>query len=119
MSKPSVHLDLSEAGWLGLYSIRDRIADEFGPVMTLKNHAVAFRNFQAFSKSVSENASAGLPTDYELVFLGAFHRTKGAVRPQALPRVITNSSGELEDSVPGFETGFEDGYEPGYEHMPL
>ena len=50
-----------------IYTIRDKVAEEVGPLFQAKNDAVAIRQFKQLIKD-SEN-----PEEYELLFLGDFN----------------------------------------------
>ncbi|GMO29634.1 MAG: hypothetical protein Ta2B_10630 [Termitinemataceae bacterium] len=58
-----------------LYSVRDRVANEFGPIFQAKNDDVAWRNY--FSLLTNSNVTDML--DYELVRLGSFDVDTGKI----------------------------------------
>lgn len=57
-----------------LYSVKDIVADEFGPVFEAKNHAVANRAYRKLLLDNVANAS-----DYELHCIGDFDSEKGVI----------------------------------------
>jgi len=64
-----------------LYSIKDVVADEFGPVFQSVNDGVAVRS------AVNVLKSAENPADYELYRIGAFNSDTGALAPEHAERI--------------------------------
>jgi len=60
---------------INLYSIRDGLAEEFGPVYQAKNHGVASRNYRNLMKQNSiENGS-----EFKLFMVGQFDPETGGI----------------------------------------
>lgn len=57
-----------------LYSIKDNVAEEYGPVFIAKNDGVAARNFNALVKQEHVRVE-----DYTLYCLGEFDNDKGEI----------------------------------------
>lgn len=53
-----------------MYSIYDKVADDFGPVFEAVNDAVAMRQYNIVCQKVD------YPNDYELVHIGSFNGTE-------------------------------------------
>lgn len=60
----------------GLYSIKDVVAEEFGPVFEAVNNGVAIRNFSNVLKETK------YPEDYELYKLGNYDESTGEIIPE-------------------------------------
>lgn len=67
-----------KAGEFGVYSIRDTIAEEFGPIFTAKNEGVAIRSFFQLLKGDPATNQA----DYTLHRLGTWDRDTGKLIAQ-------------------------------------
>lgn len=78
----------------GLYSVRDRVACEFGPVQHCKNDAVAVRMFRAALEKASR------PDEYELFQVGEMDTDSGNVSGflRQIPIVV---EGYVEDDQNG------------------
>lgn len=59
----------------GLYSIKDVVADEFGPIYEAVNDGVAIRNFSKILQEVT------YPEDFELYKVGEFDVKTGEIMP--------------------------------------
>lgn len=76
-----------------LFSVRDRAADQYGPVFQAVNTAVASRAMvQMMSKVPSYDRDS-----FQLVYIGDFDDQKGAVAPVIPPVVIDYSMPKLSD----------------------
>lgn len=64
---------------LKMYSIKDLIADEFGPIQLLKNDAVATRMFKNIMLQEAKNNIN--PEDFRLYCVGEFNNATGEVSP--------------------------------------
>lgn len=60
---------------MNLYSIRDNVAEEFGPIFQAKNHAIAKRNF---INLIDENKGMS-KEDYQIVSMGTFDTETGEI----------------------------------------
>ena len=58
---------------IGLYSVKDVVAEEFGPVFMAVNDGVALRSFGKLLKDVPE------PQEYELYSVGVFKPDSGRI----------------------------------------
>lgn len=77
-----------------LYSVKDLVADECGPVITAKNDAVATRMFIGL---VTSDKSIN-PNDYQLLYLGVFDTSSGIVKGNELPALVSvKFTDEVED----------------------
>lgn len=56
-----------------IYSIKDTVAQEFGPIFQAKNDDVALRNFHSALLKVPN------PEEYELYYLGTFDVDTGSL----------------------------------------
>jgi len=66
---------------ISLYTIRDKVAEECGPVFQATNDGVAVRStVKILSQSVD-------PNDYELLCIGAFNTETGAIAPEHVRQV--------------------------------
>lgn len=79
----------------GLYSIRDRVACEFGPVQHCKNDAVAVRMFM----KAMEKAST--PEDYELFHVADMEMDTGEVIGGGARQIPIVVEGFVEDEQNG------------------
>lgn len=78
----------------GLYSIRDNVAEEFGPVFVAKNLQVAIRNFRMTFKG-----NEGLfPEDYTLYVLAEFDSTSGVITALDEAKFILNGKEDSDGS---------------------
>lgn len=59
-----------------LYTIKDKIADEYGPIFQAVNDGVAVRSTAQVIRDAPD------PNDYELYCVGAFNSDTGAVAPE-------------------------------------
>ena len=59
--------------YIGLYSVKDAVAEEFGPVFMAVNDGVALRSFRKLIHDVPE------PQEYELYSVGAFKPESGRI----------------------------------------
>lgn len=59
--------------YIGLYSVKDVVAEEFGPVFMAVNDGVALRSFGKLIQDVPE------PQEYELYSVGVFKPDSGRV----------------------------------------
>lgn len=74
-----------------LYSIRDRLAQEFAPIFEAKNDEVADRVVrQLMAKSPGLNLS-----DFELYRLGSFSYTDGFLDPEINPILVSSEYASL------------------------
>lgn len=78
-----------------LYTIKDRVADECGPVITAKNDAVATRVFIGLIADAKDVKTA----DFDLLYLGDFDNVSGKITGTAVPCVVSIKFGnsEVED----------------------
>lgn len=74
----------------GLYSIRDKVAEEFGPVFVAKNLQVAIRNFRMMFHG---NAQI-FPTDYALYVLAEWDPRTGSIKALDDPKFILEGQEE-------------------------
>lgn len=77
-----------------LYSVKDIVADEFGPVFEAKNHAVANR---AYRKLLLDNVAN--PSDYELHFIADFDSEKGVIVVNDHSSFVDNNVAEVIENV--------------------
>lgn len=66
---------------VNLYSVRDSVAKEFGPIYCCKNDDVARRAYSQLMKDVNS------PVDFDLYFVGAFDTDTGIICPSEPLRV--------------------------------
>lgn len=66
----------------GLYTIKDNVANEFGPLLTAKSDAVAIRQFQSVVKSTD------YPDDYDMYRIGSFDENTGEIKDMHL-RIVS------------------------------
>ena len=59
--------------YIGLYSVKDVVAEEFGPVFMAVNDGVALRSFGKLIQEVPE------PQEYELYSVGVFKPDSGRI----------------------------------------
>lgn len=60
---------------MGLYSVYDRLAEEYGPVFEAPTNAVACRSFEILMKE----AKIGKVSEYKLLSLGSVDHTTGEI----------------------------------------
>lgn len=77
-----------------LYSVKDIVADEFGPVFEAKNHAVANRAYRKLLLDNVANAS-----DYELHCIGDFDSEKGVITVGDYSSFVDNNVSEVIENV--------------------
>lgn len=77
---------------VGIYTIRDRKADECAPLFISKNHATALRMFEQACGSSDELRR--YPDDYELLFMGFYDMYKASIEPIA-PAVFIASGADF------------------------
>ena len=68
--------------YIGLYSVKDVVAEEFGPVFMAVNDGVALRSFSKLIQDVPE------PQEYELYSVGVFKPDSGRIKTLGEPRNI-------------------------------
>jgi len=59
---------------MNLYTIRDKVAEDCGPVFQAKNNGVAVRNFEQMFEKNAVSAS-----DFVLLLLGTFDQDSGRI----------------------------------------
>jgi hypothetical protein len=70
--------------YVRLYSIQDKVAQEFGPIFQAKNDSIALRQFKAM---IFDPKNAGLRVDdYVLVHIGDFDTETGIIDTQTYVR---------------------------------
>lgn len=67
-----------------LYSIFDRIAEEFGPVFEAKNDSVAIRNW----RNTLERAEGVREDEYRLYWIGTIDHSTGKIVPTDIPAEV-------------------------------
>lgn len=77
-----------------LYSVKDIVADEFGPVFEAKNHAVANRAYRRLLLDNVANAS-----DYELHCIADFDSEKGVIIVNDHSSFVDNNVAEVIENV--------------------
>lgn len=80
-----------------LYSVFDRVAQQFSPISEAVNDAVAYRMYK---QALKDNPNR---EDYQVMFIGSFDNVKGVLSPVALPAVL--EPGQLELELQGEPTG--------------
>lgn len=73
-----------------LYSVFDRVAQEFSPISEAVNDGVAWRMYR---QVMQENPNA---SDFQVMYVGDFDRKKGVLTPARIPVVIDPTQLELE-----------------------
>lgn len=77
---------------VNLYCVRDRVAEESGPIFAAKNHAVAKRQYDAMLGKEGVQ-----PLDYSLLFLGSYDPEKTIIFPVSVAEeVILTVNSEVE-----------------------
>lgn len=56
-----------------VYTVRDTVAQESGPIFTAKNDAIAFRQFSNILKETTT------PKDFQLIYLGKYNTEIGKI----------------------------------------
>ena len=69
-----------------LYTIRDKVAEESGPIFEAKNRRVAKRSFQELIAKTLE------PSDYELLELGSFDHENNLLNTCVVEKVDVSLS---------------------------
>ena len=70
-----------------IYSIYDKKALTYSPVMSFENDVLAIRSFEQFVLS-GNNVISQYPTDFVLCYLGEVDNTTGALTCDAMPRQV-------------------------------
>jgi hypothetical protein len=68
-----------------IYSIYDKVAQEFAPPDISKNHGVAVRKFRSFLQGIPENAK----DDFTIYYLGEWEPSIGIVDVPSTPSEVT------------------------------
>lgn len=85
-----------------LYSIRDKVAMEFGPIFQAKNEGVALR---MLGTQLKESPTMN-PAEYELICIGTFNSDTGAAHLLDVPISYTGTAAFARaDYLPGFGDG--------------
>lgn len=66
-----------------LYSVKDNLAEEYGPIFTAKTDAVAKRNYANMIISNKVNSN-----EYQLVYLGEYNSQTGKIKSVDKVKII-------------------------------
>lgn len=76
-----------------IYTVKDKVADEFGPIFNAANDAVASRNFKQLL------GSTPYPEDFELYEVGSFSNETGWIEADAGPTFVADYSSFKDPTV--------------------
>lgn len=71
-----------------VYSVRDEVAQRFGPIVQDINDDTARRNFRASMSHLSDESRTFDASDYALYRVGSFDDILGDFRPETSPTLI-------------------------------
>lgn len=81
-----------------IYSIYDKKAMTYSPVMSFENEVLAVRSFEQFVLA-GNNTVSQYPSDFVLCYLGEMDDTTGALTCDAMPRQVEEAMAVIITSV--------------------
>lgn len=76
----------------GMYTIKDSAANEYGPLITAKNDAVAIRQFKNLMKNTD------FPEDFSIFKIGEFNEETGVIEDFLTMTCIYTGENYMEDT---------------------